>query len=83
MTYTTRVWTLTGAVIAALLYAGCVTWDVLVPAYAMNAAWAPLFPSFGLTGTGFLLGLLESLAYGALLGWLVVFVPATVARTAR
>lgn len=75
---------LAGAAIVGLLYLACVAWDLLVPRYAMNSAWAPLFPGFTwLTGGAFLLGLVESVAYGALLGWLVTWVPAVVARAGR
>lgn len=69
---------------AGLLYLACVAWDLLAPRYAMNAAWAPLFPGFTwLTGGGFVLGLLESVLYGALLGWLIAEVPTVVARVVR
>lgn len=79
-----RISTLSGGVIAGVLYLGCVAWDALVPAYAMNPAWAPLFPGFTwLTWGGFLLGLVESVAYGVLLGWLVTWVPAALARAIR
>lgn len=75
---------LSGALVAGLLYVGCVLWDLLAPAYAMYRVWAPLFPGFTwLTGSGFVIGLVESLLYGALLGWLVAAVPATMARMVR
>lgn len=80
----TKIVMLSGGVVVGLLYLGCVAWDLLVPAYAMNPAWAPLFPGFTwLTGSGFVLGLVESVLYGALLGWLVAAVPGTVARMVR
>lgn len=80
----TKIAVLSGAVVTGLLYLGCVIWDLLVPAYAMNTAWAPLFPGFTwLTGGGFVLGLIESLLYGALFGWLIAAVPTTVARVVR
>lgn len=75
---------LSGAVIAGTLYLVCVAWDLLVPGYAMRAAWAPLLPGFvWLTWGGFLLGLAESFTYGALLGWLIAWVPTTVAKVVR
>ncbi len=76
--------TLSGGVIGGLLYLGCVLWDLIVPGYAMYPAWSPLLPGFTwLTWDGFLLGLAESLVYGALLGWLVARVPAVVGRMVR
>ena len=73
-----------GAIIVGALYLGCVVWDLLFPGFAMKSAWAPLLPGFTwLTWGSFLLGLVESLAYGALLGWLIAWVPATVARAVR
>ena len=80
----TRIAVLAGALIVGLLYLACVTWDLLVPRYAMNPAWAPLFPGFTwLNGGAFLLGLVESAFYGALLGWLVAWIPPAVARAVR
>jgi len=69
-----------GGMIAVLLYVGCVAWDLLAPRFAMSPAWAPLFPGFSLTGPGVALGVLESAAYGALLGWLLAWVPAALTR---
>ena len=67
-----RIDALSGSVVVGLLYLGCVVWDALFPAYAMRRVWAPLFPGFRWLSVGtFLLGLAESLVYGALLGWLV------------
>lgn len=75
---------MSGGAIAGLLYLGCVVWDLLVPGYAMNRVWGPLFPGFvWLTWSGFLLGLVESIGYGALLGWLIAWVPATITRAAQ
>jgi len=80
----TKTAVLAGALIVGLLYLACVTWDLLVPRFAMNSAWAPLFPGFTwLTGGAFLLGLVESVLYGALLGWLIAWIPPAVARTVR
>lgn len=80
----TKIAMLSGATLTGLLYLGCVIWDLLLPAYAMNAVWAPLFPGFTwLTGGGFVLGLLESAIYGAFLGWLIAAVPGTVGRVVR
>lgn len=73
-----------GAVIVGALYIGCVVWDLGIPRFAMRSAWMPFLPGFTwLTWGSFLLGLAESLAYGALLGWLIAWVPATVARAVR
>jgi hypothetical protein len=84
MISTVKISAIAGGAIAGLLYLGCVAWDLLVPAYAMHAAWAPFFPGFTwLTWGGFLIGLVESLAYGALLGWLIAWVPAKVAEAVR
>ena len=84
MSRTTRIAVVAGGIIVGVLYLGCVAWDLLVPAYAMNPAWAPLFPGFTwLTWGGFLLGLGESVAYGVLLGWLIAWVPAAVAAAVR
>jgi len=79
-----RIAMVSGSVIAGLLYLGCVVWDALVPAYAMRAAWAPLLPGFLWLSIGtLLLGLVETLVYGALLGWLISWVPRVVARAVR
>jgi len=49
----------------ALTFALCVGFDLLFPALAMNSAWAPLLPGFTwLSWSSFLLGLVESFAYG-------------------
>jgi len=80
----TKTAVLAGALIVGLLYLACVTWDLLVPRFAMNSAWAPLFPGFTwLTGGAFLLGLVESAFYGGLLGWLIAWIPPAVARAVR
>ncbi len=43
----------------------CVLFDLLFPGYAMNRVWAPLFPGFTwLSWPSFLIGLVESFAYG-------------------
>lgn len=43
----------------------CVLFDLVFPTYAMNEAWAPLFPGFTwLSWPSFLIGLVESFAYG-------------------
>lgn len=84
MRHSTKVATISGGAIAGAFYLACVVWDALAPGYAMRAAWAPLLPGFvWLTGSGFLLGLVESVAYGALLGWLIGWVPTTIARAVR
>ncbi len=73
-----------GGIIAAALYIGCVVWDLALPQFAMRAAWMPFLPGFTwLTWGSFLLGLVESVAYGALLGWLIAWVPMSVARVVR
>ncbi len=49
----------------AVTFALCVLFDLILPDYAMNQAWAVFFPGFvWLTGTGFIIGLVESFAYG-------------------
>ncbi|HER27169.1 MAG TPA: hypothetical protein ENI69_08675 [Rhodospirillales bacterium] len=43
----------------------CVLFDLIFPGYAMNQVWSPLFPGFvWLTWSGFVIGLVESFAYG-------------------
>lgn len=80
----TKIAIVAGGTITGLLYLGCVAWDALFPGFAMNRVWAPLFPGFSwLTLGSFAVGLLESVAYGVLLGWLVVWTPARVARFVR
>ncbi len=52
----------------------CVLFDLIFPGYAMNQVWKAFFPGFvWLTWTGFIIGLVESVAYG----WYValIFVP--------
>ncbi len=84
MVRTTRIAAISGGAIAGLLYLGCVVWDLLVPVYAMNRIWGPLLPGFvWLTWGEFLLGLVESVLYGVLLGWLIAAVPNAVARLVR
>lgn len=73
-----------GSVIVGLLFLGCVLWDLIVPRYAMHGVWGALLPGFTwLTWSSFLLGMAESLLYGALLGWLVAWVPRVMAGEAR
>lgn len=46
-------------------YLICIGFDLLFPAHAMYPAWAQFLPGFSwLTLPGFLLGLIESFAYG-------------------
>ena len=48
-----------------ITYILCVIFDLLFPGQAMHQNWLPLLPGFTwLTGPGFLLGLVESFAYG-------------------
>ncbi len=49
----------------AITFALCVLFDLILPSYAMNQAWAVFFPGFvWLTWNGFIIGLVESFAYG-------------------
>ena len=49
----------------AITFALCVLFDLILPGYAMNQVWSPLFPGFvWLTWSGFVIGLVESFAYG-------------------
>lgn len=58
----------------AVSFVLCVLFDLAFPAYAMNRAWAPLFPGFAwLSWSGFLIGLVESFAYGWYVA--VIFAP--------
>lgn len=48
-----------------ITYALCVGFDLLFPDHAMYKAWEPFLPGFvWLTWPGFLIGLIESFAYG-------------------
>ena len=49
----------------AITFTLCVLWDLLLPEYAMYAAWRTLLPGFEwLSWQSFFLGLLESWGYG-------------------
>jgi len=49
----------------AITFALCVSFDLLFPQYAMNAAWQVLFPGFEwISIKSFLIGLVEAWAYG-------------------
>lgn len=49
----------------AISFALCVGFDLALPKYAMYEAWTPLLPGFTWLSPGsFLLGLVESYAYG-------------------
>lgn len=53
------------SIFLALSFALCVLFDLIWPHYAMRAAWEPLLPGFTWISAGsFLLGLVESYAYG-------------------
>jgi len=55
----------------ALTFVACVLFDLWFPALAMNPVWAPLLPGFTwISWSSFLLGLVESSAYG----WYVALV---------
>ncbi len=61
-------------VFLAVSYCACIAFDLLFPDHAMHETWHRLLPGFTwLTWPGFLIGLVESFAYG----WYValVFVP--------
>lgn len=60
-------------VFLAITFTLCVVFDLWFPGLAMRSAWAPLLPGFGLTWPGFLLGLVETFAYGWFVA--VVYVP--------
>ena len=48
-----------------LTFVLCVAFDLLFPEMAMNPVWAPLLPGFAwISWSSFLLGLVESIAYG-------------------
>jgi hypothetical protein len=55
----------------SITYVLSVLFDLWLPQFAMNSTWAPLLPGF--TWTSFLIGLVETFAYG----WYValLFVP--------
>lgn len=55
----------------ALTYVLCVLFDLWFPSLAMNPVWSPLLPGFSwISWPSFLLGLIESFAYG----WYVALV---------
>lgn len=56
---------MTLGVLLAVTFTVCVLFDLAFPEYAMYRAWAPLFPGFSwLSWTSFVIGLVESFAYG-------------------
>ena len=58
----------------AVSFVACVLFDLALPDYAMNRAWAPLFPGFTwLSWSSFVIGLIESFAYGWFFA--VIFAP--------
>jgi hypothetical protein len=58
-------------VFLAITFVLCVLFDLWFPAQAMNPLWAPLLPGFTwLSWTSFVVGLVESFAYG----WYVALV---------
>ena len=66
----------------AITYVLCVLFDLWLPNYAMNQVWSPLLPGFvWLDWQSFLLGLVETFAYG----WYVAlaYVPLRSFFTAR
>lgn len=69
----------------AITYVLCVGFDLVFPANAMHPAWQTLLPGFRwLSWSSFVLGLIESYAYGwyATLIWVVLYNVA-VSRRAR
>lgn len=61
------------AAVAAITYALCVVWDLLVPRFAMHPVWHGLFPGFTWSIGGVTLGLVEAVLYGFL--GALLFVP--------
>jgi len=58
----------------AITFVLCVIFDLVFPEYAMNRVWSPLFPGFvWLSWSSFLIGLVESFAYGWYIS--ILFVP--------
>ena len=57
----------------AATYALCLIWDLVFPGWAMYQIWQGLFPGFGWSVGGFLIGLVETLIYGFY--GAVIFVP--------
>lgn len=56
---------MTLATLFAIIFVVCVLFDLAVPQYSMNEAWAPLLPGFTwLSWTTFAIGLVESFFYG-------------------
>ena len=63
--FSTKVVGLTLGTFFAVVYVLCVLWDIALPQYAMRSVWAVLLPGFTWLSFGsFLLGLVESFAYG-------------------
>lgn len=57
----------------AVSFVACVAWDAVFPAWAMRDAWAAFLPGFEWLSVGsFLLGLVESFAYGF---WFALVIP--------
>ncbi|MDE3074850.1 MAG: hypothetical protein KGJ86_05430 [Chloroflexota bacterium] len=57
----------------AVTYVLCVLFDLAIPGWAMYRVWQVLFPGFGWSVAGFLIGLVETAIYGFYVA--VVFVP--------
>lgn len=57
----------------AITYLLCVIWDLIFPGWAMYQVWQRLFPGFGWSTVGLLVGLVEAVVYGFYAA--VVFVP--------
>lgn len=63
-----KIWTWTLALWGAITYAICVVWGLVLPSQLHSDLMAVSLPGFGWTATGFLIGLVESLVYGAYAG---------------
>jgi Na+-driven multidrug efflux pump len=57
----------------ALTYVLCVIWDLVFPGWAMYRVWQGLFPGFGWSIVGLLVGLVETVLYSVYAA--AVFVP--------
>ena len=70
-----NVWAATLAASAGIVYLLCVIFQPIFPAWAMYTSdhWPAMFPGFSWTLVGVIIGLVESIIYGAVAA--VIFVP--------
>jgi hypothetical protein len=69
-----KIWTWTLACWTAITYVLCVLWALVAPSRLHTELMVVSLPGFGLTAGGILIGLVESLVYGAYAGVVLVLV---------